>query len=60
MIALGDDLRSAMWLAIEVENLARQYFNCLQLGGEPPLLTSEEVANVAKRIANYGLYIAPE
>ena len=58
-IALGDDLRGAMWLAVEVENLAHQYVNCLQLGGEPPLLTPEEVANVAKRIADYGLYTAP-
>ena len=49
----------AMWLAVEVENLARQYFNCLQLGREPPLLTPEEVAEVAKRMANYGLYSAP-
>jgi L-fuculose-phosphate aldolase len=59
MIVVGDDLPRAMWLAVEVENLARQYVNCLQLGGEPPLLTPEEVANVAKRIANYGLYTAP-
>jgi L-fuculose-phosphate aldolase len=60
MIAVGDSLRSAMWLAVEVENLAHQYFNCLQLGREPPLLTPEEVANVAGRIANYGLYSAPK
>ena len=60
MIAVGGDLRSAMWLAVEVENLAHQYVNCLQLGGEPPLLTAEEIANVAKRIGDYGLYSAPE
>jgi L-fuculose-phosphate aldolase len=60
LIAVGDSLRGAMWLAVEVENLAHQYLNCLQLGREPPLLTPEEVANVAKRIANYGLYSAPK
>jgi len=60
MIAVGDSLRGAMWLAVEVENLAHQYVNCLQLGGEPPLLTPEEVQNVAARIANYGLYSAPK
>jgi L-fuculose-phosphate aldolase len=60
MIAVGDSLRSAMWLAAEVENLAHEYFNCLQLGGEPPLLTPEEVANVARRMANYRLYSAPK
>jgi L-fuculose-phosphate aldolase len=59
MIAIGSTLQSAMWLAVEVENLAHQYFNCLQLGREPPLLAPEEMANVAKRTANYGLYSAP-
>ncbi len=59
MIAVGDSLRSAMWLAVEVENLAHQYVNCLHFG-EPPLLTPEEVENVAKRVANYGLYSAPK
>ncbi len=58
MIALGPDLAGAMWLAVEVETLARQYVNCLQLG-EPPLLSSEEIKNVADRMANYGFYSAP-
>jgi L-fuculose-phosphate aldolase len=60
MIAIGDRLESAMALAVEVENLAHQYFNCLQLGREPPLLTPEEVANVAERTANYGIYATPK
>jgi len=60
MIAVGDSLPSAMWLAVEVENLAHQYVNCLQFGVEPPLLTPEEVENVAARIANNGLYSAPK
>jgi L-fuculose-phosphate aldolase len=59
MIALGPDLAGAMWLAVEVETLARQYVNCLQLG-EPPLLSSEEIKNVADRMENYGLYSAPQ
>jgi L-fuculose-phosphate aldolase len=59
MIALGPDLAGAMWLAVEVETLARQYVNCLQLG-EPPLLSSEEIRNVADRMENYGLYSAPQ
>jgi L-fuculose-phosphate aldolase len=54
MIALGPDLRGAMWLAVEVETLARQYVNCLQLG-EPTILSSEEITNVAARMENYGL-----
>ena len=59
MIAVGDSLERAMWLAVEVETLARQYVHCLQLG-EPPLLSSDEIENVASRIANYGLYSAPK
>jgi L-fuculose-phosphate aldolase len=59
MIALGGDLAGAMWLAVEVETLAHQYINCLQLG-EPPLLSSEEIRNVADRMENYGLYSAPQ
>jgi L-fuculose-phosphate aldolase len=59
MIALGGDLAGAMWLAVEVETLAHQYVNCLQLG-EPPLLTSEEIRNVADRMTNYGRYSAPQ
>ena len=59
MIAVADNLERAMWLAVEVETLARQYVNCLQLG-EPTLLPPEEIENVAKRIANYGLYSQPK
>jgi L-fuculose-phosphate aldolase len=53
MIAIGDSLSYTMWLAVEVETLARQYVNCLQIG-EPPLLSSEEIENVMNRMAGYG------
>jgi L-fuculose-phosphate aldolase len=53
MIAVGDSLSYAMWLAVEVETLARQYVNCLQIG-EPPLLSPEEIENVMNRMAGYG------
>ena len=53
MIAIGDSLSYAMWLAVEVETLARQYVNCLQIG-EPPLLSSEEIESVMNRMAGYG------
>jgi L-fuculose-phosphate aldolase len=59
MIATADSLERAMWLAVEVETLARQYVNCLQLG-EPSVLPPEEIANVAMRISNYGLYSQPK
>lgn len=53
MIATGTSLDKAMWLAVEVEALARQYHGCLQIG-EPPLLSEEEIENVIKRMATYG------
>ena len=54
MIAIGPSLAKAMWLAVEVETLARQYVNCLQLG-KPTVLSSEEIKNVAARMEDYGL-----
>lgn len=54
MIAVGSSLTQAMWLAVEVETLARQYHGALQIG-EPPILSDEEIENVIKRMASYGL-----
>ena len=42
-----------MWLAVEVETLARQYHGCLQIG-TPPLLSEAEIDNVRVRMAGYG------
>src|SRR4249920_343259 len=53
MIAVGPSLSKAMWLAVEVEALARQYHGCLQIG-TPRLLPKEEIENVLGRIAGYG------
>lgn len=53
MIATGTSLDKAMWLAVEVETLARQYLTCLQVKA-PPLLSEEEIQNVISRMANYG------
>ena len=53
MIAIGPSLDKAMWLAVEVETLARQYHGCLQIG-TPPLLSKAEIENVRRRIAGYG------
>jgi hypothetical protein len=54
MIAIGKSLDKAMWLAVEVETLARQYHGCLQLG-EPPLLSSAEIERVRQRMSGYGM-----
>ncbi|NOJ47777.1 class II aldolase/adducin family protein [Bradyrhizobium archetypum] len=53
MIAIGSSLPKAMWLAVEVETLARQYHGCLQIG-TPPLLSKEEIEKVRLRMAGYG------
>jgi L-fuculose-phosphate aldolase len=53
MIAIGPSLSKAMWLAVEVETLARQYHGCLQIG-TPPLLSKAEIENVRARMAGYG------
>jgi L-fuculose-phosphate aldolase len=53
MIAVGPSLAKAMWLAVEVETLARQYHAALQIG-KPPLLSREEIEKVRVRMAGYG------
>ena len=56
MIAAGKNLAHAMWLAIELETLARQYWHALQIGG-PVLLSAAEVAAAAEKfgVTGYGL-----
>jgi L-fuculose-phosphate aldolase len=53
MIATGATLDRALWLAVEVETLARQYLACLPMG-EPPLLTLAQIDAVLVKIAGYG------
>lgn len=54
MIATGPSMAKAMWLAIEMETLARQYIMALQLGG-PNILSDAEIARVVDKFKNYGL-----
>ncbi len=53
MIATGENLKKALWLAVEVETLARQYFNSLLIGG-PKLLSAEQIGDTVKRFQSYG------
>lgn len=53
LIATGPSLGKAMWLAVEVETLARQFHGCLQIGG-PRLLPVEEIERVRAKIAGSG------
>lgn len=52
MICFGDDLDHAFSLALEVEDLARIYLQCLQVT-EPPLLSKEHMAEVLAQFAGY-------
>lgn len=52
-IAAGPDLTRAMWLADELETLARQYCLSLAIGG-PVLLGAAELAETAAAITGYG------
>jgi L-fuculose-phosphate aldolase len=54
MIAVGPSLAKAIWLAMEVETLARQYFNTLLIGG-PNILPPDEIARVIGKLTGYGL-----
>jgi L-fuculose-phosphate aldolase len=52
-IATGADLGKAMWLAVELETLARQYYLTLCIGG-PVLLPDAEIELVKERFRSYG------
>lgn len=53
MIAAGATLDRAMWLAVELETIAKQYFHALQIGGMV-LLSDKEIEGVARGFASYG------
>lgn len=54
LLAFEVTLAKAMWLAVEVETLARQYVLCLLLGG-PTLLSGAEIETVLDKFSRYGL-----
>jgi L-fuculose-phosphate aldolase len=53
VIALGQDLARALWLAHEVEVLAKQYLLACQLG-TPPVLSDQQMDEVVEKFKNYG------
>ena len=58
MIAVGANLDKSMWLAVELETIARQYYLSLALGS-PVILSDADIAETAKGFAGYGLQDAP-
>ena len=55
IIAIGDSLEKAMWRAVELEALAKQYYYSLQLEGGPVILSRAEIDEVLEGFASYGL-----
>jgi L-fuculose-phosphate aldolase len=53
MIACGENLAKALALAVEVESLARMYWQALQIG-EPLLLSEAEMKTVIGKFQTYG------
>ena len=54
MIAVGANLDKAMWLAAELETIARQYYLSLALDHRA-ILSEEEIAETARGFSTYGL-----
>ncbi len=53
MICFHDNLERALWLGVEVETLAKQYWYARQ-AGEPVILSDAEMDEVLRRFENYG------
>lgn len=58
-IALGATLAGALWLAIEVETIARMYIAALAIG-EPPVLDEAEMQNVIGRMKRMSYGLSPD
>jgi L-fuculose-phosphate aldolase len=58
MIATGPDLREAMWLAVELEALCKQYAIALQIG-MPHVLEDGEIEKTIEKFKEYGLRRKP-
>jgi L-fuculose-phosphate aldolase len=54
LIATGPSLDKAMWTAVELETLAKQYYYSLALGS-PVILSDEQIKDTQRGFATYGL-----
>ena len=55
MVAIGESLAKAMWRAIELETIAKQYYLSLAIGG-PVLLDDAAINETHRGFAGYGLH----
>ncbi|MEZ5798004.1 MAG: class II aldolase/adducin family protein [Paracoccaceae bacterium] len=58
-ISLGKTLDAALWMAIEVETLARMYQQTLVMG-EPPVLPDDEMERVIAQMTRMSYGLGPE
>ena len=56
VIAIGDSLRAAYGVAVEVENLASQYLAILAAGLQPATLDDAELQRVIDKFSDYGRF----
>ena len=54
MIAAGAGISQAMWRAVELETIARQYHLACQLG-DPVILSDDEIEETLRGFAGYGV-----
>ncbi len=59
MICFHDNLDKALWLGVEVETLARQYWHARQ-AGEPVILSTAQMAEVLEKFKTYGKQLGRE
>jgi len=55
MIALGRDLDVAMWRAVELETIAKQYYHTLAIPGGPVILPDAAIEATLKAFGTYGM-----
>lgn len=54
MLVVGSSLKKAMWRAVELETIAKQYYHALLIGG-PVILSPEQISETLESFASYGL-----
>ena len=59
MIVLGDSLKAALRLGLEVEGLCEQYWRALQ-AGDPVILDDAEMDRVLEKFKSYGANAVPQ
>ena len=55
MIAIGENLEKAMWRAVELETIAKQYYLSLQIEGGPHILSHAQIQETLESFQTYGL-----